>query len=261
MGRFKQSFCLPCFLENSEPKSVRTAIETAAKIGYPAVELWDADEKTLDLVCGTAQDNGMAVASICGHGSLTDGLNKRENHERIRRELLTKIDTAQKRKIPNLICFSGNRYGVDDKTSIGIVAEGFKLVSKQAESAGVMLNLELLNTKVDHPGYQCDHTSWGVEVVRQTGSPNVKLLYDIYHMQIMEGDLCRTISENIGCIGHFHTAGNPGRHDMDETQEIYYPEIARTINRTGFDRYVGHEFMPKGDKLAALKQAFDLFNV
>jgi len=120
--------------------------------------------------------------------------------------------------------------------------------------------VELLNSKVDHTDYQADRTAWGVAVCEQVGSPNVKLLYDIYHMQIMEGDLCRTLTDNIAHIGHFHTAGNPGRRDMDETQEIYYPAVVRAINDTGFDRYVAHEFRPKGDKLAALEAAFKLFD-
>ena len=140
-----------------------------------------------------------------------------------------------------------------------LTADGLAPVTEAAEAAGVSLNIELLNSKVDHPGYQCDHTAWGVAVCRRVGSPRVKLLYDIYHMQIMEGDLCRTITENIDFIGHFHTAGNPGRRDMDETQEIYYPAVVRAIRETGYDGYVAHEFSPKGDKLEALERAFRLF--
>jgi hydroxypyruvate isomerase len=130
-------------------------------------------------------------------------------------------------------------------------------VAKAAEEKGVNLCLELLNSKVDHPDYQCDHTWWGVEVCKRVNSPRVKLLYDIYHMQIMEGDLIRTIRDNIQYIGHFHTAGNPGRRDMDETQEIYYPAVMKAIADTGYDLYVGHEFVPKGDPIAALEAAFN----
>ena len=259
MGRFKQSFCLPCFLEGSGPKDFRAVVERAAGIGYPAFEIWFREDVPFDLVCDLARGHEMTLASMCGHRSLADGLNKKENHARIRDELLASIDLAEKNGIPNLICFSGNRYGKDDARCIGIVADGIALVTEAAEAAGVMLNIELLNSKVDHSGYQCDRSAWGIEVVRRVGSPNVKLLYDIYHMQIMEGDLCRTIKQGIQHIGHFHTAGNPGRQDMDETQEIYYPAVIRTIAETGYDRHVAHEFFPKGNKLEALEKAFHLF--
>jgi len=166
---------------------------------------------------------------------------------------------AGARGIPNLICFSGNREGQDDAACIGTCADGLAPAVKAAEEAGIFLNIELLNSKVDHPDYQCDHSAWGVEVCRRIGSPNVRLLYDIYHMQIMEGDLCRTIADNINYIGHFHTAGNPGRHEPDDTQEIGYPAVIRAIRRTGYDRYVAHEFNPRGDRLKALADAFRLF--
>jgi hydroxypyruvate isomerase len=125
----------------------------------------------------------------------------------------------------------------------------------------VTLVLELLNSKVDHADYQCDHTAWGVDVCKMVSSPRVKLLYDIYHMQIMEGDVIRTLRDNIAQIGHFHTAGNPGRHDLDETQELYYPAIMRAIAATDYDGYVGQELMPKGDALAALEQAYQVCDV
>ena len=121
--------------------------------------------------------------------------------------------------------------------------------------------MELLNSKVDHAGYQCDRTAWGVEVCKRVGSPRVKLLYDIYHMQIMEGDLIRTIKENIEYIGHFHTGGNPGRNDLDNKQEIYYPPIMQAIAETDYDLYVGHEFIPKGDPIEGLREAFHLCDV
>ena len=132
------------------------------------------------------------------------------------------------------------------------------LLRYEAEAKGVNLNIELLNSKVNHPGYQCDHTNWGVAVCEKVNSPRVKLLYDIYHMQIMEGDLIRTIRQNIKWIGHFHTAGNPGRNDMDDTQELNYAGICRAIAETGYDLYVGHEFKPKGDLIAAMRETFAL---
>ena len=134
-------------------------------------------------------------------------------------------------------------------------------VAKYAEEKGVNLNIELLNSKVNHPDYQCDTTAWGVEVCKAVNSPRVKLLHDIYHMQIMEGDLIRIITENIEYIGHFHTAGNPGRNDLDDEQEIYYPAVMRAIAKTDYDLYVGHEFGPKGDPLAAMQAAYDTCNV
>ena len=260
MSTFKQSFCIPMYWKSTESADVRETVERAASIGFPAFEIWFRDKAPFDLLCELARENGMTVASMCGHGTLTDGLNNPDNHARIRDELLASIEVAQARGIPNLICFSGNREGRDDAESIGVCAAGLAPVTEAAEAAGVSLNIELLNSKVNHPDYQCDHTAWGVEVCRRTGSPNVRLLYDIYHMQIMEGDLIRTITDNVEFFGHFHTAGNPGRHDMDETQEIYYPAVVRAINETGYDRYVGHEFSPKGDKLAGLEAAFRLFD-
>ena len=259
MRKFKQSFCIPCFLEGSGPEPVRRVIAAAAKIGYQAVELWARENFPFALICQAAGDNGMVVSTISGHKSLQNGLNKRENHRGIRDEILASLEVAQARGIANLICFSGNRYGVSDEECIPIVAEGLYAVKDAAEKAGVTLVLELLNSKVNHAGYQCDRTAWGVEVIRRVVSPNVKLLYDIYHMQIMEGDLCRTIAGNIEHIGHFHTAGNPGRHDMDDTQEINYRAVADAIDATGYDRYVAHEFMPKKDKIKALEAAFLLF--
>ena len=130
-----------------------------------------------------------------------------------------------------------------------------------AEAKGVNLNLELLNSKVNHAGYQCDHSAWGLEVVRQAESPNVKLLYDIYHMQIMEGDVIRTMTDNLNAIGHIHTAGNPGRHELDDNQELNYRGICRALSDAGYDGYVGHEFHPRGDVIEALRQAFELCNV
>jgi hydroxypyruvate isomerase len=230
-------------------------IKEAAKIGYKSVEM--LGQEYWDVV----RDNGMCVAITGGHRSLRDGLNKPSNHDRIEEELLAKIDLAAENDIPGLICFSGDREGLPDDEGIEIVAEGLSRVAKAAEDKGINLCMELLNSKVNHPDYQCDHTAWGVEVCKRVNSPRVKLLYDIYHMQIMEGDLIRTISENIPYIGHFHTAGNPGRRDMDEEQEIYYPPVMRAIADSGYEMYVGHEFVPKGDPLEAMRAAFELCDV
>ena len=259
MSAYKQSFCIPCFWQGPEPQHVETILVAAAKIGYPAVEFWFRDKFPTDLVCRVAKEHGLAVSTICGHYSLTDGLNRRENHARIRDEIYASLEFAQARGIANLICFSGNRHGASDEEGIAVTAAGLDLVKARAEQAGVTLVLELLNSKVDHKGYQCDRTAWGVEVCRRVGSTHVKLLYDIYHMQIMEGDLIRTITENIAHIGHFHTAGNPGRHEMDGTQEINYRAVAAAIAKSGYSRYVAHELKPAGDRIAALAQSFQIF--
>lgn len=253
MGHINQSICFGCF--NRGDVTPEQVIKEAAKIGYKSVEMLGQEH------WGMVRDNGMKVAIIGGHRSLTDGLNKRSNHDRIEDELLAKIDLAAENDIPGLICFSGNREGLSDEEGVEIVAEGLSRVAKAAEEKGINLCMELLNSKVNHPDYQCDHTLWGVEVCKRVNSPRVKLLDDIYHMQIMEGDLIRTITENIEYIGHFHTAGNPGRRDMDEEQEIYYPPIMQAIAESGYDMYVGHEFVPKGDPIEAMRAAFKLCDV
>ena len=254
--RIKQSICYLLF--KSETMSLDVLFKTTADFGYAAIELWARDDD-FEEVIATAKQHNLAVASMAGHTSLPDGLNKRSNHDRIEAELKTSIDLAAKHGIPGLICFSGNRQpDQSEAEAIETVAAGFRRVAPYAEEKGVNLNLELLNSKVTHPGYQCDHTTWGVAVCEQVNSPRVKLLYDIYHMQIMEGDIIRTICDNIGWIGHFHTAGNPDRNDLDDTQELNYTGICKAIAGTSYDLYVGHEFTPKGDPIEALRQTFPI---
>jgi len=256
--RIKQSVCYPIF--SVEGMTLDELFKTVAEIGYAAIELWGRGDDFEEVV-GLARKHGLAVASMCGHASLADGLNKRSNHDRIEDELRTSVDLAAEHHIPGIICFSGNRQPhMSEMEAIEACADGLKRVAPYAEEKGINLNMELLNSKVDHAGYQCDHTAWGVAVCERVGSPRVKLLYDIYHMQIMEGDLIRTIRENIQWIGHFHTAGNPGRHDMDDTQELNYAGICQGIADTGYDLYVGHEFSPTGDPIEALRQTFELCN-
>ena len=258
MGKIKQSFCYPLFHGD---QTLDELVGGAAEIGYAAIELWGRDGAPFDELCELAEKHGIVVASMCGHDSLPNGLNTRDNHGRIQEELHESIDIAAERGIPGLICFSGNRNGLGDDEGIDICAEGLDRVKGYAEEKGINLNVELLNSKVDHADYQCDRTPWGVRLCEAVGSPRVKLLYDIYHMQIMEGDLIRTIRDRHEHFGHYHTAGNPGRNDMDETQEIYYPPVMQAIADTDYDLYVGHEFSPKGDKLEALKAAFDTCDV
>ena len=205
--------------------------------------------------------HGLVCSITSGGGTIADGLNRKGNHDKIARELSENIPRAAAAGVPNVITFSGNRRGLSDQEGLENCVIGLNRVKGLAEKHGVTICLELLNSKVDHKDYQCDHTAWGAAVVRQVGSPRVKLLYDIYHMQIMEGDLIRTIKANIQHIGHFHTAGNPGRQDLDETQEIYYPAVMRAIAETGYQGYVGHELTPKGDPMEALRKTFKLCDV
>jgi hydroxypyruvate isomerase len=253
MGKIKQSLSWWCFDRNGmDPKRF---FKEAKRIGYVAVELlprelWDV-----------ARDAALVIATHGGHASLDDGLNRRENHSRIEDEINRYLELAVQYQIPSLIVFSGNRRGLSDEEGAVNTAEGLKRVARAAEQKGINLILELLNSKVDHKDYQCDHTAWGVQVVRAVNSPRVKLLYDIYHMQIMEGDIIRTIRDNINYIGHVHTAGNPGRHDMDDTQELNYPPIMRAITATNYDGYVGHEFIPKGDPMEAIHVTYQMCDV
>jgi len=253
MTHIKQSISWWCFVPQHMTPEV--LVRTAADLGYEALELVEPEVYQL------IKDHGLQIASIRGHASLTDGLNRRENGSHIEAELRDSIARAEKWGIPNVIVFSGNRNGLDDTTGAEITAENLRRVSKIAEDAGVNLVIELLNSKVDHPDYQCDSTAWGVKVCQMVDSPRVKLLYDIYHMQIMEGDVIRTIRENHQYFGHYHTAGNPGRNEIDDSQELNYRAIMQAIVDTGYDGFVGQEFLPKHDAVTSLKQAFEICNV
>ncbi len=250
----RQSVSWWCFAGRGIPDE--ELLRRAKAMGYQAVEL--IGEALFDQV----RDTGLVIASHGGHQGIDRGLNDPAEHDRIEAEITRSLALAQKYAIPNLIVFSGSRRaGLSEEEGIENTAGGLARVAPAAEQAGVNLVIELLNSKVDHKGYQCDHTAWGVEVCRRVASPRVGLLYDIYHMQIMEGDVMRTIGEHHAHFLHYHTAGNPGRHDLDHTQELNYPPILRTIAQTGYEGYVGHEFIPKGDPLAALDQAFKLCDV
>jgi len=231
------------------------------EIGYPAVEMHFRND-AVDEQIERAIRAGLTVSSICGHRSIEQGLNDITQHERIEAELRENIDFAAAHKIPGVICFTGNRNdGQSDDEALDATARGFQRIAPYAEDSGVTLNLELLNSKVNHLGYQADHTAWGVAVCKRVNRPSVKLLYDIYHMQIMEGDVIRTLRDNLTCIGHIHTAGNPDRQDLDDTQELNYRGICAALSDAGYSGYVGHEFTPKGDRLAAARAAYELCNV
>jgi hydroxypyruvate isomerase len=239
---------------------LREFIEKVAQIGYPAVEIWAPDASFPELVKITG-DLGLRISVISGHNSIASGFNDLSQHDRIISELKETIDIAAENNVPGLICFSGNRIaGLSEEDSIAAAVEGLKRIAPYAEQKGINLNLEYLNSKVDHPGYDADHSSWLFEVCRRVNSPRVKVLFDIYHAGIMEGDLIRTICNNIQWIGHFHTAGVPGRHEIDATQEINYPGVCRAIAETPYDLFMAHEFRPVGEVYAALQTAFDLCN-
>jgi hydroxypyruvate isomerase len=249
MNSISQSVAWWCFVP--EKFTAEQFVSAVADTGYKAVELVPPEYWSL------VTDHGLAISAVAAHQPLTVGLNRRDLHDRLEDEIKAGIETAKRLQIPNLICFSGNRNGLDDQAGAENTAEGLARVAPAAEVAGITLALELLNSKVDHPDYMADHTAWGVQVCRAVDSPRVKLLYDLYHMQVMEGDIIRTIRSIKDYISYYHTAGNPGRNDLDEDQELFYPAILRAIKETGHKGYVTHEFVPKGDPVAALKTAFD----
>jgi hydroxypyruvate isomerase len=224
-------------------------------MGLQAMDL--VDPKEWDAV----RKAGLTLTSVPGPTSIADGLNRKENHDAIEAKFKPMVDAAVAAKANSIIMLSGNRRGMKDEEGAANSIAGLNRIKKYAEDKGILVILELLNSKVNHKDYMCDHTAWGVEVVKAVGSPNVKLLYDIYHMQIMEGDIIRTIRDNIQWIGHFHTGGNPGRNEIDETQEINYPAVARAIADLNYQGYFAHEFTPKRDPLASLKQAVQICTV
>lgn len=204
------------------------------------------------------------VSTMCNGAEigLTKGWNDRQYHATLIKSYTEHIDLVADAGFTNLFCASGNRNGMDDETGLKNCVEGLKQIVGQAEKRGVVLTMELLNSKIDHKDYMCDHTAWGVELCKRIGSPNFKLLYDIYHMQIDEGDVIRTIRDYHTYIGHYHTAGVPGRHEIDETQELNYPAIMKAIVATGFSGYVAQEFIPTAaDKLGSLRTAVTICDV
>ncbi len=207
-------------------------------------------------------------SSMCytaGKISLTEGWNNPAFHPGLIKDFNEAIPLVAAAGYKNLICFSGNRKGMDDETGLKNCVTGIKQILGLAEQYGVIIQMELFNSKVNHPDYMCDKSAWGIELCKRLGSPNFKLLYDIYHMQINEGDVIRTIQDHHQYFGHYHTAGVPGRHEIDETQELYYPAIMKAIVATGFKGYVAQEFTPTAketkDKIAALKKAVRICDV
>jgi len=251
-GRVKQSVSRWCY----QQIPLDDLCASAAQMGLKAVDLLNLEEFQVPARYGIICSMGYA-----GGGEIASAMNRVENHAKIEEAFRKNIPLAAKAGVPNVITFSGNRAGMSDEEGAKNTIAGLNRVKKIAEDHGVTICMELLNSKVDHKDYMCDHTAWGVRVVEAVNSPRVKLLYDIYHMQIMEGDLIRTIQQNIQWLGHFHTGGVPGRHELDNTQEVQWDGVMRGIAATGFQGYVAHEFVPTRDPLTSLRQAVDLCDV
>ncbi|HEV2948272.1 MAG TPA: TIM barrel protein [Gemmataceae bacterium] len=256
-GNIKQSICRWCYGNIPLEKLAAEAV----KIGYKSIELLWPKEYLI------VKPFGLTCAMIkCD--SIPKGLNRKENHDRIEKELRTHIEFAAEERLPNVICMSGNRHsdlpddeGLSDDEGMENCVIGLKRVVGLAEKKNVTICMEGLNSKVDHKDYMYDFTKWGVALCKKVDSPRFKLLYDIYHMQIMEGDVIRNIRENKEYIAHFHTGGVPGRNEIDETQELYYPAVIKAILTTGYTGYLGQEFIPKRDPIQSLTQGFHICDV
>ncbi len=253
-GNINHSVCQWCY--NFMP--LEDLCKLVKKIGFNAIDLIAPKDWPM------LQKYGI-FSSMCytnGDISLTKGLNNKNYSEKIVGQLLEVIPLMVKAGYTDVICFSGSRDGMDDETGLKNCVEALQKVMPTAEKNGITVQMELLNSKINHKDYMCDKSVWGVELCKRLDSPNFKLLYDIYHMQIDEGDVIHTITDNHQYFGHYHTAGVPGRHEIDENQELNYPAIMKAIVATGFKGYVAQEFMPKNeDKAKSLKDAVALCDV
>jgi hydroxypyruvate isomerase len=251
-GRIHQSVCRWCYKE----MTVDQLAEAGAGMGLKGVDLLEVSEFEIPRKYGL-----ICTMGYVGGGTIPEAMNRVENHAAIEEAFRKNIPLAAKAGVPNVITFSGNRKGMSDEEGARNTVIGLNRVKKIAEDNGVNICLELLNSKVNHHDYMADHTAWGAAVMHEVNSPHVKLLYDIYHMQIMEGDLIATITANIDVIGHFHTGGVPGRHQLDHNQEVQWDGVMRAIADSGYKGYVAHEFLPTIDPMTALRQAVELCNV
>jgi hydroxypyruvate isomerase len=252
-GRIHHSVCKWCY-----PKvSLEDLARWGKEHGLTSIELLEIQD------IPTVQKYGLTCAMVSGiPGGITKGLNRHENHDTIVEWFTGVAPKVSQAGCQNIICFSGNRAGLSDEDGIKNCAAGLKRLVPIAEKNNVTLVMELLNSRVDHADYQCDHTAWGVELCKAVGSDRFKLLYDIYHMQIMEGDVIATIRKSNPYIAHYHTGGVPGRHEIDQSQEIYYPAVMQAIVETGFKGHVAQEFIPKRpDVLASLQQGVTICDV
>ena len=252
-GRLKQSVTGGVF--GRTQMSFEDRAKKAAEMGVVGYDLVTPDQFPI------LKKYGLVPAMVRGGGTLTDNMNHKENHAKLEPEYRAALKAASEAGAPNVIALSGNRRGINDQEGLDNCVALLTKLKGQAEDQNVTICMELLNSKVNHPDYQCDRTSWGVELCKRVGSPRVKLLYDIYHMQIMEGDVIRTIRANFQYLGHFHTAGNPGRHEMDDTQEMNYRGIAKAIADLNYTGYVAHEYSPLGDAMTSLENTLKMFEV
>ncbi len=250
-GRIKQSVSRWCY--GRIP--LDTLCENAKAMGLAGIDLLREDEWP------TVARHGLLCTMAYGIGSIPNGWNDLQSHDRLVAEAEKTIPKVAAAGLPNIITFSGNRRGLTDEQGAANCITGLKRIAALAERHKVTVCMELLNSKHDHKDYQCDHTSWGVDVCRRVGSDRIKLLYDIYHMQIMEGDVISCIRENIAHIGHFHTGGVPGRHEIDDTQELNYGAVCKAIAASGFQGFVAHEFLPAHDPMKSLHQAVQICDV
>ena len=252
-NNINHSVCQWCY--NSIP--LEELAKAAKEIGLKSIELLGPDKWPI------VQKHGLTCAMAYGTDTgLNKGFNDPSLHEKLLKDYSVSIPKAADAGLKSVICFSGNANGLSYEQGLENCVRGLAPVVKLAEKYNINLTMELLNSKVDHKDYQCDHTEWGVTLCEKVGSPNFKLLYDIYHMQIMEGDVIATIRKYQKYIGHYHTGGVPGRNEIDETQELNYPAIMRAILETGYKGFVGQEFIPKRpDKLASLKQGVVICDV
>ena len=252
-GNINHSACQWCYSDIPLEK----LCESAKEMGLKSIDLLNPSQWATAV--GYGLTCAMAYASDLG---LTKGFNDLSLHEKLVQDYTLNIPKAADAGLKNVICFSGNAKGLSSDQGLENCARGLEPVLKVAAKYNMTVSMELLNSKVDHKDYQCDHTEWGVRLCEKLGSENFKLLYDIYHMQIMEGDVIATLTKNIRYISHFHTGGVPGRHEIDETQELNYAAIMRAIIKTGFKGFVAQEFIPsRQDKLASLRQGVGICDV
>jgi hydroxypyruvate isomerase len=251
-GRLRQSVSRWCYQKMPLPDLCRAV----AAMCVPAIDLLEPADWPV------VRDHGLVCSmGYGGGGTIREGLNNRANHDRIVENLIAAMPNAAALGVPNLITFFGNRQGRSDREAIDNCVAGLDRLKAAAEQHGVTVCVELLNSKVDHADYHGDRTQFGVDVVAAVNSPRIKLLYDIYHMQIMEGDVIRTIRQHHAHIAHYHTGGVPGRHELDDTQELQWPAICRAIVETGFTGYLAHEFVPVRDPMTSLREAVVLCDV
>lgn len=252
-GNINHSVCYWCY--NSF--TIEDFSKEVAALGMPAIDLLTPAEWKV-----AAKHGVKCAVGTETFADIQNGFNVVDNHSRLQQQYEGLIKEAAKDGVPNVIVFSGNQRELSDEKGWENCVKGLKPLAEIAESEGVTLIMELLNSKVDHKDYQNDHTLWGVELCKRLGSDSFKLLYDIYHMQIMEGDVIRTIKEHHPYIAHYHTGGVPGRNEINTSQELYYPAIMQAIVDTGFKGYVAQEFIPTyDDKIAALKEGVQICDV